>query len=490
MKSFRHISCCFAVLSLLIAGSAKAEQALEFKGGYATEETTLTLHEKLDESFALTAMYWAVPLMEAAAFIETAQQDYGVENNTAFILDQRVTPGQEVMTPNQSVIYLFSIIDLTDGPVVIEVPANVLVAFTDLWQRGIADPGFLGPDKGKGGKYLILPPGYDKTVPDGYYVVRSKGLLNFLASRRYLTPTHSAKQATDYHIKHTNIYPLAQAKQPPALKYKKIGKKPFRVSSHKGKGLEYWKQMHRFINLEVVDPRDRAMMGILAKLGIQKGKPFAPDEKLTKLLEEIEPVGAAMIASETWDFRPEVIGMDYLYDKGHHRWWNLFYFDGIQEKEYFTPVYERGFFHYQAIGQQKFWKRSIVVPGKSTFALGGTRDKKGDRLYGSNTYRLHVDPNVPAKNFWAITAYDIDTRSILENKTGKSEFSSAKGDFHTNSDGSVDIYLSPEKPEGVADSNWIETVPGKGFFSYFRFYGVQEPLLEKTWRPSDFEKIK
>jgi hypothetical protein len=101
-----------------------------------------------------------------------------------------------------------------------------------------------------------------------------------------------------------------------------------------------------------------------------------------------------------------------------------------------------------------------------------------------------VEPNVPAKNFWAITAYDIDTRGVLENKTGKSEFSSAKGDFESNSDGSVDIYLSPVKPEGVAASNWIETVPEKGFFCYYRFYGVQEPLLERTWRPNDFEKIK
>jgi hypothetical protein len=495
MKSLKHIIYCCAALSLLTAGCAKADLQthfgkLEFKGGYATEKTSLKLHEKLDESFALTAMYWAMPLMESAAFIETAQQDHGVENNTAWIYDQKIAPGHEVMTPNQSVIYLMSVIDLTNGPVVVEVPANVLGTIFDLWQRGTADPGFLGPDKGKGGKYLILPPGYDKDVPDGYYVVRANGNLNLFISRRYLTPTHSAEQATDYQIKHTNIYPLAQAKRPSALKYKKIGNRPFRTSGHRLEGLEYWKQMHKFINLEVVDPRDRAMMGILAKLGIQKGRPFAPDEKLAKFLEEIEPVGTAMIANETWDFRPEVIGMDYLYDKGHHRWWNLFYFDGVQEKEHFTPVYERGFFHWQAYGQQKFWKPSVVIPGKSTFALGATRDKQGHRLYGSNTYRLHVEPNVPAKNFWAITAYDIDTRGVLENKTGKSEFSSAKGDFESNSDGSVDIYLSPEKPKSVATSNWIETVPGKGFFCYFRFYGVLEPLLERNWRPQDFKKIK
>ena len=101
-----------------------------------------------------------------------------------------------------------------------------------------------------------------------------------------------------------------------------------------------------------------------------------------------------------------------------------------------------------------------------------------------------MDPNVPAKNFWAITAYDIDTRSILENKMGKSEVSSAKKSFESNSDGSVDIYLSPEKPESVATSNWIETIPGKGFFCYFRFYGVQEPLLERVWRLNDLEKVK
>ena len=152
--------------------------ALEFKGDYPTAETTANLDRYQDFSFATSIVFWAQPFMESALINEVISRDFGVENNTAFIFDQRIQPGQEMpLTPNQSVVYMWSIIDLSEGgPIVIEVAPNVLGAFWDMWQRGTEDPGIIGPDQGKGGKYLVLPPGYQEEVPDGYFIIRAHGL--------------------------------------------------------------------------------------------------------------------------------------------------------------------------------------------------------------------------------------------------------------------------------------------------------------------------
>ena len=116
-------------------------------------------------------------------------------------------------------------------------------------------------------------------------------------------------------------------------------------------------------------------------------------------------------------------------------------------------------------------------------------DKNGDYLDGGKTYKLRVPPNVPVRGFWSVTVYDPVTRSQLQ--TGQSLPSiSSQNNPPANSDGSVDIYFAPEKPEGVAETNWLQTVPGKGFFPFYRFYGPLRAYNDQTWKPVEIELIK
>jgi hypothetical protein len=139
---------------------------------------------------------------------------------------------------------------------------------------------------------------------------------------------------------------------------------------------------------------------------------------------------------------------------------------------------------------QKFWKPDEVVLGRSTTAILASRDGTGAYLSGSTTYRLHVPANVPVANFWALTVYDVRTRGVLENESGEFEVSSASGGFETNPDGSVDLYVAPELPEGVPESNWIQSVRDRGWFTYFRFYGVLEDFVSGEWVLDDFERTE
>ena len=503
MKSLVTVIAITASAMVMIAGCINPRQesgtlpspagdltALEFKGDYPTAETTANLDRYQDFSFATTIAFWAQPFMESALINEVISRDFEVENNTAFIFDQRIQPGQEMpLTPNKSVVYMWSIIDLSEGgPIVIEVAPNVLGAFWDMWQRGTEDPGIIGPDQGQGGRYLVLPPGYQGEVPDGYFIIRAHGKLNNFVQRGYVTEDFTQAQATAHLLEHTRIYRLEEAGERPELVYTLRGTKPFR--QNRPTGMAWWRLLKKYLDKEVVDQRDRSMYGLLAALGIQKGMPFEPDDRLTQILIEAERVGTAMVANTSWNFRAERIGMETRRWPGQRQWENVFFFDGIQENENYTPVFERGFFTWQAYGQQKFWKPFEVVLGRSTNASLATRDATGAYLNGSDTYRLHIPPNVPVANFWALTVYDVLTRGVLENESGRFEVSSASGGFETNPDGSVDLYVGPELPEGIPEGNWIQSVRDRGWFTYFRFYGVLEPYVSGEWVLDDFEKVK
>ena len=127
-------------------------------------------------------------------------------------------------------------------------------------------------------------------------------------------------------------------------------------------------------------------------------------------------------------------------------------------------------------------------PGPSSAYLGAYTDKSGNWLDGGRSYRLHVPPNAPAKLFWSVTLYDVDTRSLLVNSQKIADRSS-RMDLRKNDDGSVDIYVGPKAPAGF-EKNWIPTVPGRNWFAYFRFYNPTEPYFDKSWQLGDFERIK
>ena len=129
------------------------------------------------------------------------------------------------------------------------------------------------------------------------------------------------------------------------------------------------------------------------------------------------------------------------------------------------------------------------VPGKGSAYLGSYYDADGNALMGGNNYKLRIEPNPPAANFWSITVYDIENRLIIRNETKRSDRSSRTEGLIKNADGSVDLYFGPKAPEGK-EANWIQTNEGQSFFVYLRLYGPEQAYFDQTFPMNKIQKMK
>jgi hypothetical protein len=348
---------------------------------------------------------------------------------------------------------------------VIEAPPKVLGFIMDTWQYPLEDIGALGPDKGQGGPFLILPPGYEGDVPDGFFVVRSDTNFVNVTVRGYVVegrPEPAVEQ-----IKRMRIYPLAQ--------------KNLFFHGDDLDTISYFELLAKVAHEDVSREKDRAMWGLAASIGIAKDRPFEPDERMTGILARAAKLGAAMAAAESCASRYPA----------KHTW------EGTQWEEIFhtphatleSPDYleidARVAIYYQAMGAAKAALLSVVGAGSKYSA--SFRDGSGAWLMGDAAYHLRVPADVPVADFWSVTVYDAVTRSMIDNAQGVSGRDSYDG-LVTNHDGSVDLYFGPEAPPGH-ESNWVQTNPGVGFFVYFRWYGPTQPYFDKTWRLLDIQRL-
>jgi hypothetical protein len=247
------------------------------------------------------------------------------------------------------------------------------------------------------------------------------------------------------------------------------------------RGMAYWESLNMVIQTEPVMERDRLILAQLRFLGIEKDKPFAPDARQKALLEEAAVVGEAMAKANTSDKRVEP-----PFWPGTH-WKHALVVSVDQHMPVYDQLDERAAWFYEAVVVSK--AMLTQTPGIGQRYIASYKDRDGRWLDGGNTYRLHVPPNPPAKHFWSVTAYDESTRQMLVTRQGRPDLSSRKADVVTNADGSVDVYFGPMAPAGK-QPNWIQTIPGKGWFAYFRFYGPTEPFFDKSWGLPDFERLK
>jgi hypothetical protein len=460
--------------------------------GLPTPETRQKLYDELDFQRGVQGVLWAEPAINNALFLK-AMQRAGVPNLGAMVYDARMQPGQETLTPNQSVVYLYDYINLKDtGPVVYILPPGPINAgFFDAWMRAVLDLGIVGPHKGKGDRIVILPPGYAGVVPEGYLIARPKTFRIFSITRITVKEGMTAEQAVEIFRK-IQTYRLADASNPPAktlvmMGDPKKGGKEFRMN--RPSGLDYWRLVHEIINQETVEDRDRIMRGTLSAIGIAADKPFAPDDRMQKILVDAERVGKLMMINEAFSPRsyPDGIVKD-MYPGTH--WENIQLLPSLdQEGPNSTYVTERMIGFYQANGAQFIWAPQDFPPGFGQKYMAAYKDKSGDWLKGEYQYRLHVPPKVPVKDFAALTVYDVATRALIETPQHRAEINPNLDKLKVNPDGSVDLYFGPTAPQGM-ESNWTQTIPGKSWFAYFRLYGPTEGFYDKSWALPDIERTK
>lgn len=452
---------------------------LNFFDGFPDKATVEKVYDNLDFQRGVQAYLIALP----AVSIEGARKGvtgFGTVNQTVLITEQLMNSKSLFLTANTTTPYSILYLDTKDGPLVLEIPPEVLGPMDDAWFRWVTDVGFTGPDKGAGGKYLLLPPGYTGEVPAGYFVARSRTFGNLLFFRTFLKDG-DPKPGVDSVKKNLRVYPLSQAANPPEMKFVNISGKAFNTI---GPGdYSAFEDVNRTIQNEPSDTLDPYTLGVFAAIGIEKGKPFTPDARLKKILTEAAAVGDATARSVTYQSR---IKEAYFYPNS--AWMTPFIGGSYKfEQDGVLNLDAKDLFFFIATGITPAMAEKMV--GKGSQYAGAFVDAKGNPLDGSKTYRLHMPPNIPAKEFWSFTVYDNQTRSMLQTDQEFPAVGSLTKGLLVNADGSVDVYFGPKAPAGK-ENNWVQTIPGKGWNTLLRLYSPLEPWFNKTWRPGEIEPMQ
>ena len=451
---------------------------LAFEGGYPTDATVTKLYDEMDFQRATQAYLWAIPIVSLAKWLEQYEKVFGQQDGD---LVQMVSSRDKMgmLTPNDTTPYLLGFVNLErTGPLVMEYPKGPTAGgLLDSWQRPITDAGLSGPDKGEGGKYLLLPPGQKAPQgAEGYRVFESP-TNNIGHGFRVLATDPKEAEAPKGSYQ---VYSYAKRDNP--RKTRIIPAEGKKWTGWPESGLEFWRLLSKMLNEEPVHERDRMMVAMLKPLGIEKGKKFEPDARQKQILEQAAVVGEAMARANTYASREKEAKL-----WGPDNQWKLIILCAAnQETKYHTALDERSAYFYEAVTLSD--GMTTKTPGVGQAYMGIRKDKDGQWLQGGDNYTLRVPPNAPAKQFWALTLYDTETRSFIDTKHDIAGLDSRK-DLVKNDDGSVDLYIGPEAPKGK-EKNWIPTAPGRGWFGLFRLYAPTEAYFDRSWKLPDLVRGK
>jgi len=488
---------------------------LEFPGGAPTPETAERLYDHLDFVHGVEAFMNSLSGGSMYAIREGFLRT-GVEDNQVLLFPELMDSASLFLTANCDTVYFWSFVDLTQGPMVVEVPApesGILGTVDDMWFRWVTDFGLPGPDRGQGGRYLLVGPGYEGSLPDGgFYVAHARTTRVCLIGRAFMVNNDPAP-AADAVRRGFKIYPYSPGGSGTAVSSYLRGHAPLAgvtapdetrfveaidldMNTLPPNDYSYWETINGLVQQEPAEAGDPEILGQLASIGIRKGQPFAPDVRMRAILEEAAAVGNA--TARTLFIAPrESEGMAYYPGSA---WVNMLFVGGY---EFMTPppdVTPDGLRSYPSDGARKLNARinffhgvTGITPAMCMRLTGigsqyvmASYDANGEFLEGTKTYRVNLPANVPESRFWSMIVYDNQTRSMLQTEQLTPRVGSQSGTVEQNEDGSTDIYFGPTAPAGK-EHNWIETVPGKSWFAILRLYNPLETFFDKTWRPSEIE---
>ena len=437
-----------------------AESPLQFERGFPTAGTAENSYDASDLRRAIEAYKFFYPTMGSEAVMQQMLSNGAVINEVGHVM--ATWPRIQFGAANSDTPYALATLDLESfGPMVVELPAGPFIGFVDDHNmRWVQDMGTIGPEKGKGGKHLILPPGYKGEVPSGYYAGQSKTWKVVVFIR--LFPADGDVEKALLSVKDIKIYPLNKAKQSDPFRYIDVSTRtlPLPILSWE-KNIEYFRQLHAVIQTETAPDEFRSMLGMLKQLGIEKGKPFNPNARMQRILNEAAQTGNdEMRAMFTSQRDPEYIAW-----KGRAWEWLILQVI-IAETGDFGP---RAYLNlepsetYYFMGYGASAAMGPPAVGAGSVYWGAFRDGTGEFLDGSKNYKLTVPGPVPSKLFWSHTVYDMNTRTLIATDQDRAAVRSHIEKLEVNKDGSYDLYFGPKAPAGK-EGMWIKTIPGKGWW--------------------------
>ncbi|MCB0122221.1 MAG: DUF1254 domain-containing protein, partial [Caldilineaceae bacterium] len=436
---------------------------LDFFDGVPSDATLDKLYDNLDRSRGLSVYLDNMAGVSINAVLDGLAAAGADATHKIAVFEQLMDSQTLVVTANTSTLYAYSGTNLDkDGPTVIEVPPGMLGFLDDGWQRFVGNIGVTGPDKGKGGHYLVLPPGYDGEVPDGYYLLKPKTHRNFLFLRGSIKD--GLEPAVENLAKGLKVYPLKDKANPTPTELVNMSGKAFNTVFPND--LRYFEILDEMIQREPIDAIGPEIRGAIAAIGIVKGNPFKPDERMQQLLIEAGTLGNA--TSRAITYQPRIDGVQIYPDTDSA--WAMAYANKNTSFEVAGAMNldARVLFAFNAGGVTPAMAVTKAGAG-SDYALAYL-DSAKKALDGAKTYKLHLPPHVPVNNFWAITLYDTQTRSQLQTSQRFPTVGSLTEGMKKNEDGSYDVYFGPKAPAGK-EGNWLATLPGKSWFCILRMYG-------------------
>ena len=453
---------------------------LEFADGVPSDATVDTVYDYLDRSRAVLVF---LNNLGAASIhgLGRGNTQLGADTCSKIPITEQLMDSKSLfLTANTSTLYAFPFLDLkADGPTVIELPSGMLGALDDAWFRYVGDFGPAGQDKGAGGKYLVLPPDHTGDTPDGYFVLQSPTYRNWIFLRG--NTSNGLKEAVD-HIKSTlRVYPLASTDDPRSTEFINLSGQHYNTIA--GNDMSFFDDLDAVVQYEPIEAIDPETRGLIASVGIVKGQPFAPDDRMKKILAEAVAIGNAAARAIVWNPRQKGAKM---YPDGDSAW-NIAFTDRdvFFEADGARNLDARTMFYYAYTADTPAMATPHVGQG-SDYGIA-YRDSDKRPLDGSKTYELHLPTDVPVADFWAVTLYDAQTRSMLQTDQQFPTLGSQSDGFVRNDDGSYDLCFGPHAPAGK-ESNWLQTIPGKSWFCILRMYGPLQPWLDQKWRPSEIER--
>jgi hypothetical protein len=448
--------------------------------------------------------------------------DAGLKDNDVMIWSTLMDSRSLFLTPNADTVYFMGILDLSNGPLIFEAPPQALGLIDDMWFHWVTDFGLPGAERGEGGKYLLVGPGYDGPLPEGGFIIRKSRTFHlWLAGRSFLTDNDPAP-TVDVIKNSLKIYPYSPGGAGTSIgsfitgKAPSLGALPKPASPRfvEGTGREmntvppndfgHYEMLNALVQMEPAEALDPELAGQFEAIGIVKGKEFAPDARMREILDKAVAFGNA--ASRTLGMGAHPADHFRYYDKPS-AWWNMLFVGGY---EFLNPpplITEEGVKPFPNSGARKLHSRTSMfytatgitpamcmrLEGVGSQYLIANTDSNGEPFEGSQTYKVVLPKDIPAARFWSFTVYDNQSRSMLQTpqrfpRVGSQSYPSPAAAL--NADGSTTIYFSPKRPEGIAEGNWIQTDPKKGWFTILRLYSPLQSFFDKTWRPSEIESVK
>ncbi len=492
---------------------------LEFKDGIPNSETAQKVYDQLDfqrgvESFLNTLR--GVSIYAA----RQGMRDAGIKDNEVLIFSGLMDANSLFLTANADTVYFISNINLTKGPMVVETPPDALGIFDDLWFRWVIDFGMPGPDRGIGGKYLLIPPGYKGPLPEsGYFVGRPTTTSVALLGRSFLVNNDPAP-AVEVIKKYLKIYPytpggfgssiasfltgngpLSPIKSPNTPKF--IEGTGLAINTIPPNDYSYYEMLNNLVQEQPAEALEPEIAGQFEAVGIVKGKAFNPDERMRKILTDA--IAFANATARTIAFSPrEAEGFGYY--GASSSWLNPLFVGGYDFTRPPPEITKEGIKFYPDTGARTldariafFYAATGVTPAMvmrltniGSQYLFNILDSEKKPFNGSKTYKVTLPTKIPAGKFWSLTLYDNQTRSMLQTdqrfpRAGSQSYPSPAAG--ANKDGSTTVYFGPKRPPTAEKGNWIQTVPGKGWFLILRLYSPLESFFDKSWRPSEIEEI-